>query len=192
MPIIIVIGLLIVGYLIIYLSSLKKPIAEAIITATNEGVDVRIIYDKNNKKSLYAMALLYFIKIKWIILTEPNWLNDLFRDGLNEILNSWPIIPDLNVVPVDKDKPLIFNIKIYEREGKWIIINTIPSKVYAVDPLASCFILLKEILKELNDDEKNKLKDLFLKIKNELLNLNDASFSVVRKWEIKISELLRP
>lgn len=194
MPIIVFIVItIIVGYLILVFLSSYKSAAEGIIKAESDGsIETKIIYDENKKKALYAMALLYFAKIKWLSLTDSmaDVLGELYKDGLNEILNNWPYIPDLNMVPVDKNKPLIFKIKIYQTVDYWSMFNTIPRKVYAVDVIASCFILLQEIIKHLNDHEKEELKNLLLKIKNDLLTLNNPSITAFNNLNKKISNLV--
>lgn len=181
----------IIGYLIIVFKASKTDVAEGFITAKDGTVNVEITYNKKDKMSLYAMALLYLFRIKWLLLTEPNFLNSLFQNLLEEILKNWPEIPDVDIKPVDKNSTLSFRVRISRIGDYYSEIVFIPFKVYAVDVVASSVILLRKIIDELDYNEKDLLKKLLSQIKDDILNLNDSSFSATRKYQREVSDILK-
>lgn len=58
--------------------SLQKVLAVGIVSTVNGNIATKLIYEKSNKKPLYAMALCYAVKVKWLLLSEPDWAEEIF------------------------------------------------------------------------------------------------------------------
>lgn len=189
----------IIGVLILIFYASRNVVAESVVRFTDQGVEINLIYDKSNKKSLYALALFLLIRTKWIILAEPYWLNEIFTEAFTEVLEKWPDIPfdksrySLQNILFKKEeiKEEIFKTRVILTKDYWSLEYRLSRKGYAADLVISYFLLLKEILKHLNNNEKEILKNLLVQIRNDVLQLNDASFSSLHKHEKKINKLLR-
>ena len=95
---VIIIAVIIILYLLLVYFGAQKVSAVGIVTAGNGNIDVKLIYEKNNKKPLYAMALCYAVKVKWLLLSEPDWVEQIFDNVFDEILNVWPKIPHTEII----------------------------------------------------------------------------------------------
>lgn len=184
-----IIILIISVYLFIVYRASRKVVATGIIFSGNGKVESKIIYNKDDKKSLYAMALCYAAKIKWVILSEQKWVDKTFTNIFTETLKNWPQIPYVEMLSSLEKEPAVFRIKLYYIRN-WSVNNSLPVKLYAGDLATNYFFLLREIVKELNDDEKKILGSLLQETKNDILELQDESYSALIKLTKKINELL--
>lgn len=178
-------------FLLVYLGS-RKVEAIGIVKAGKGKIESTIICNQNNKKPLLAMALCYAAKIKWLILTEPNWTERTFINIFENTLNSWPEIPYVEMLSSTWDFHSIYKIKVYSIGG-WHVSNTIPKKrYYSGDLVTNYFVLLKAILNELNNNEKALLGNLFNEFKDGILgiSLKDRSINALRIVNKKANELL--
>ena len=193
----------ILGFLIIYIiwaiivNKKSKEVAKAIISVKKEGIDPILQVDDGvyafdiyyeDTLSLYALALLYCVKMRYVIETEPYSIKELFIEGLDEVIKNWPNIfepkPSIHSVSLPKYK---FVIKIF-KNGSYSIINSLPSKVYSYDLMAHYFFLLKKIIDILNQEEKTELKNLFINFKEEILKSSSLMHSM--KTVAKINQVL--
>jgi hypothetical protein len=164
--------------LVIYISLVyrgkKQYAAKGIVKAGEGKIESKIMLNNNNKKPLLAMALCYLAKIKWLILTEPNWTDRTFTNIFNNTLNDWPAIPYVEMLSSVRDDPSVYQVTVYySRRKGWYVNNTIPLKGhYSGDLVTSYFILLKAILSELNDNEKMLLRNLLNKFKDDILGIS--------------------
>lgn len=188
---IIAVSIIALYLLIVFLSS-HKIIASAVITSGHGKVETKLKFDKNNKRDLFALALCYAIKIKWVILSEQDCVNKTFNNLINETNKDWPIVPYVEMLSSIKKESTIYKINLYNSGKRYSLNNYFPKVTFAGDLATNYFFLLKEIVKELNDDEKETLQRLFLSLKDDILNLNDKSVFALQRHINKINDTLNP
>jgi hypothetical protein len=176
-------------YLFFVFIASKRVVATGIVIAGNRNVTSKIEYNQMDKKPLYIMALCYAAKVKWLTLSEQNWVGDSFANVFNKTIQNWPEIPYVEMLSYLEKTPSVFQIKVYHAK-KWSINNSLPKKLYSGDIATHYFFLLKAIVEKLNPDEKIILGGLFNNIENDIFDLKDHSYMSVIKINDKISELM--
>lgn len=196
MQYIIIIALIILAiYISLVYRGQRQYEAMGIVKAGEGKIESKIMLHGNNKKPLLAMALCYLAKLKWLILTEPNWTETTFTTVFKNTLNNWPDIPYVEMLSSVRDDPSVYQVKVYySRRKGWYVNNTIPLKgYYSGDLVTNYFILLKAILSKLNDDEKVLLGNLLNNFKDDILGISvkDKSHSGLEKILNKANRLLQ-
>lgn len=139
----------------------KKIVATGYVISGNKKVETKIDFSEEDKKQLYAMALLYASKIKWLILTDPPLSLKIFRNVFNNTLNEWPEVPMVEMISSLDEGERIYKVELSKIKNRWSIITHLPKNGYAGDLVTNYFFLLKAIVNELTKDEKEKLGDMF-------------------------------
>lgn len=192
--IIIIVVIILAIYILLVYRGQRQFEARGIVKAGEGQIESKILLHGGNKKALLAMALCYLAKIKWLILTEPDWTEKTFKNIFNNTLNDWPAIPYVEMLSSIRGAPSIYQVTAYySRRMGWYVNNTIPLKgYYPGDLVTNYFILLKSILSELNDSEKQVLGNLLNDFKGDILEISikDKSHSGLANILKKANRLL--
>lgn len=182
--------IILVGWLFLVFKASKKVVARAIIESGNGEVQCKVDSSDNDVKPLYAMALCYAVKVKWLMLSEQQFVSETFNNVFEKTIKSWPVIPNVEMLSSLGKKAVFFKIDVYNIKGSWSCNNTLPNQLYAGDLATNYFFLLKAIVEKMNAEEKNILGKLLLNFQDDILNISDNSVLALRKYDKKISDLL--
>ena len=171
----------------------KKIVATAYIISGNNKVETKIDFDEDNKKQLYALALLYAAKIKWLTLTDSPLSLKIFRNVFNNTLSEWPEVPGVEMISSLKEDDKIYKIELSKIHNYWSINNELPKNGYAGDLVTNYFFLLKKIVSELDNNQKMILGDLLKKYSkdcNVMSSEKKSSFALMAEIKI-INKMLK-
>lgn len=176
----IILGILLVVYLALVFYGSQKVSAIGTVTAGAGRVDCKLEYDTSKKKSLYAMALCYAVKVKWLLQTEPDDAENTFVNVFKRTVKEWPEVPYVEMLSSIRNGESVFKVKVYSGK-RWYVNNMFPAQYYGGDLATHYFILLKEIAGQLSVAEKEVLGNLLKKSENQIVTLQDRSMDALHE-----------
>ncbi|MBU0480209.1 MAG: hypothetical protein KKG47_03790 [Proteobacteria bacterium] len=175
----IAIALFIAGYIALVIKGNSQFYAVGIIRAGEGKVNTQIILKQGDKTPLLAMALCYLAKIRWLIITEPVWSEKTFSNILNITVNNWPVVPNVEMLSSTKKDISEYKVTVFYSARKgWYVDNVIPTcGYYPGDLVTNYYFILKNILSELNEDEKILLGSMLSRFRDDILSVSDIDKS---------------
>jgi len=166
-------------------------LAQAKITA--QGENIKFDFLTPNNKNLIILLISYFTKVRWLLETEPEFPMQRIKDYYDEVLVNYPNVKKYNIFsPVAFGETQVFDIEVSKAFNRVGVINTYTKTVGGVDLVDSCFVLLKEIFKRLDENEKELLIASLLKLQPLIfLDKMDESFKGLKNAYSLIGVLAR-
>lgn len=190
----IIIASILVAYLALVVKWSRRFAAVGIVQAGEGKVSTQIILKKDDRRALFAMALCYLAKIRWLILTEAIESEKIFTYLFNNMVDNWPELPYVGMFSSVKSNTSEYKVAVYKDENGWHVNNTLPDNdYYSGDLMTNYYFLLKNIQEGLSEDEKKLLGGMLARFKEDIFSISskDKSQSGLQKLLAKANFILK-
>jgi hypothetical protein len=180
-------GLIVVVLLLVTRAS-KNITATATIESGNNKVITNLKF--TNEDDIIAMAALYAIKMRWVLLSEPKFTQNIYLNVYNNTLKSWPLVPKVEMYSMLSKATTTFQVKII-KGATYTIVNTFPLKgVHSADLATNYFFLLAEISNNLSDEGKDRLGVVLKMLLPMITNIKDEGHTVLHNLFAEANNVL--